>query len=911
MFVRPCRVAFLALSALAFRSAAAGEAIDAARATKTDGDSTLWYDVKLLGVEGQAWSETAAPFDRLPARAESLVRPEVWNLSRNSAGLCVRFVTDATLLQVRWTLTSDRLDMPHMPASGVSGLDLYVRDDEGAWRWLGNARPSAQTNTARLFDGISPGTREYRLYLPLYNGVTSVELGLAEGTTLSQPDPYAAGHETPIVFYGTSITQGGCASRPGMLHTAIIGRRLERPVINLGFSGNGRMELPVAELMAELEVGVYVIDCLPNMDAAQVTERTEPLVQLLREKRPDTPILLVEDRTYSDAFLVASKRDRNDSSRAALRAAFERLIAAGTSGLYYLEGERLLGDDNEGTVDSSHPTDLGFLRQADAFEPVLREILGEETSRMGPTSRALPHDLRPGDDSLGREEWKIFLDFADKQLTSFAGGKPVSDESSIIIDQEHPRSFRDENGKRFFPMGDTAYFLIAQPQDVIAYYIDVRREHKFNFIRMMAMADGFWPFGGTPDRPDYTTIDEGALRKLDWVFDRAAAQGMSIELILWGYGIGGGEGLWGNEANVNRWIDTLVARYRDRSNLLMYTIANEFERYPDGQYDFSEADVDWARSVAARIRERDAVHPIGCHPSVWITDQGESDPVDRPFATYGGFTQRRPQVVWPLWEDSAVTVNVTQNNEGVQPRTWGDIEGGGRGLTYYPCTWQEIEFSVAWTGSGWDFEAAGMEDCIAADWQHGRPVLNTEFGYQYEPGYESEHGYTTRQVHQPAAVRRKAWKIATAGGYFAAGFAGTAVRHFTKTDVDNFRPEQLEILYDFFTRRTEYWLMSPRLDLVASHNALLALPGVEYVAYFPSGGANAIQLDEGGYRVEWLHAETGRYIKQPNLDVPAGSRDFIPPDHPNDDWVLHLSAYGRRSSATGCPESYRANRSRI
>ena len=372
-----CCISLAVLIGLVSNTAAAGERIDPASATKTDGDASLWYDVKLIGVEGQGWSDTAAPFDRFPARAESLVRPDVWNLSRHSAGLCVRFMTDVTSLQARWTLTSANLDMPHMPATGVSGLDLYVRDDEGAWRWLSNGRPSAQTNTASLTSGIPPGTREYRLYLPLYNGVTSVELGLPEGTSLMRPDPYAAGHELPIVFYGTSITQGGCASRPGMLHTAILGRRLERPVINLGFSGNGRMELPVAELMAELEAAVYVIDCLPNIEAAQVTERTEPLVRLLREKRPETPILLVEDRTYSDAFLVASKRERNDTSRAALREAYERLTGAGTTGLYYLEGERLLGDDNEGTVDSSHPTDLGFFRQADAFEPVLREILGQ------------------------------------------------------------------------------------------------------------------------------------------------------------------------------------------------------------------------------------------------------------------------------------------------------------------------------------------------------------------------------------------------------------------------------------------------------------------------------------------------------------------------------------------------------
>ncbi len=355
----------------------AGEPVDASRARRDNGDPTLWYDVQLVGVEGRAWDDTKSYFDRLPARAEGLVRPEVWNLSRHSAGMAARFVTDATTLKARWTLTSEILAMPHMPATGVSGLDLYVRDVEGTWRWLANGRPTAKTNAMSLYTNIPPGTREYLLYLPLYNGVSAVELGLPEGASLHKPEPYPHGHENPVVFYGTSITQGGCASRPGMVHTAILGRRLNRPVINLGFSGNGRMELEVAELMAELDAAVYVIDCLPNIGAKEVAERTQPLVQALRTARPGTPIVLVEDRTYSDAFLNASKRERSESSRAALKQAFDELVAAGTTRLYYLAGEDLLGDDNEGTVDSSHPTDLGFLRQADAFEPVLRQALAE------------------------------------------------------------------------------------------------------------------------------------------------------------------------------------------------------------------------------------------------------------------------------------------------------------------------------------------------------------------------------------------------------------------------------------------------------------------------------------------------------------------------------------------------------
>lgn len=356
---------------------AAQEVIDPSRSRTDPGDSTRWYDIQLLGVEGQGWDDTKAPFDRLPARAEGVVRDPVWGLSRHSAGLCVRFETDAPTIKARWTLTSDRLDMPHMPATGVSGLDLYARVGD-RWQWLGYGRPEqAPTNTDTLASGIEGGPREYLLYLPLYNGVSSVELGIPEGASLSKATPRPEATSKPIVFYGTSITQGGCASRPGMVHTAILGRRLDRPVINLGFSGNGRMEAEVAGLLAELDPAAYVIDCLPNMNAGEVEERVGPLVRILREAHSDTPIVLAEDRTYSNAPLVSSARERNATSRAALKREFDRLVADGVPGLTYLPGDPQLGDDTEGTVDGSHPTDLGFFRMADVFEPVLRSVLSE------------------------------------------------------------------------------------------------------------------------------------------------------------------------------------------------------------------------------------------------------------------------------------------------------------------------------------------------------------------------------------------------------------------------------------------------------------------------------------------------------------------------------------------------------
>jgi len=345
------------------------------KTAKSEGEPpTLWYDVRSLGLEGQGWTDTKSPFDRLPAKAEKLVRPEVWGLSQQAAGLCVRFVTDAKALQVRWTLTNKRLEMPHMPATGVSGLDLYVKAD-GKYRWVACPRPDGVTNKATLFSGLDGSPREFLLYLPLYNGVASVELGLPKDATLKKAPARPEDRAKPIVFYGTSITQGGCASRPGMVHTAILGRRFDRPVINLGFSGNGKLEPELAKLLGELDPAVYVLDCLPNLTADEVKARTVPFVKLLREARPTTPILLVEDRSYTSGHLLKPQAERNKASRAEFKAAYEALTKEGVKGLSYLRGDLLLGDDTEATVDGSHPTDLGFVRQADLFAEALAPLL--------------------------------------------------------------------------------------------------------------------------------------------------------------------------------------------------------------------------------------------------------------------------------------------------------------------------------------------------------------------------------------------------------------------------------------------------------------------------------------------------------------------------------------------------------
>ena len=346
----------------------------AAKPAPTIPHDAQWHDVTTWGVEGRGWGdqERTRWFDRLPAKAEGRVTDAVWRLSHDSAGMMARFKTDAREIYARYTVSKKQVGLPHMPATGVSGLDLYARDDSGAWRWVMVTKPTEPTIETVVISGLASGTREYAAYLPLTNGVESLEIGVPAGATFEALSPRT---EKPIVFYGTSITHGLCASRPGMVHTAILGRRFDRPVLNLGFSGNGKMDAAVGSLLTEIDAAVYVIDCLPNMGAADVTAKCGPLVKQLREAHPTTPIVLVEDRRNTNSWILPDREKYHDANHAALKAAYEQLVKEGVQGLSYIEGDHLYGDDAEGATDASHASDLGFMRQADIFEPILRAAL--------------------------------------------------------------------------------------------------------------------------------------------------------------------------------------------------------------------------------------------------------------------------------------------------------------------------------------------------------------------------------------------------------------------------------------------------------------------------------------------------------------------------------------------------------
>jgi len=342
-------------------------------------NQTNWYDAAKWDVEGKGWKDTITHFSRLPERAKNVVSPTVWELSADSTGLVVRFKTDASTIRVRHKVTGGRelskandLTMPHMTTVASSGVDLYAKDVDGRWRWAASSKPHTKEYDQAILDRTTKALREYMLYLPLYNHTESLAIGVPKDSYFEALPPC---NKKPIVHYGTSIPQGCSATRAGMTYPAIFGRRLDYPVINFSFSGSARMEAPMADLVGEIDAEIYVLDCIPNMTLELVNNNAEIFIRKLRQLRPDTPIVLIEDRSRCNTWLLPEWENTHRARRAALRGIYEKLVNEGMSRLVYIEGDKLFGDDDEGTVDGSHPSDLGMFRAANVIEPVLREIL--------------------------------------------------------------------------------------------------------------------------------------------------------------------------------------------------------------------------------------------------------------------------------------------------------------------------------------------------------------------------------------------------------------------------------------------------------------------------------------------------------------------------------------------------------
>ena len=259
----------------------------------------VYTDASAFPVYGKVSDATKTRYQRLPAALEGVSRDPVWYLGTQSAGLYIRFRSNSTAVHARWTSTYGNW-MPNMNPTGVRGLDLYILVD-GAWKHAGVGRPSQEkTSTDCLVRNMTPEWREYMLYLSLYDGVDSLEIGIDEGASLAQPVAAAPGTERPVVMYGTSILQGCSASRPGMAHTNMISRALDREVYNLGFSGNALLDLEIARLMASVpDPAVFVLDYAPNA---------------YQELRAEGPVRAPEE-AGREADLLHPRREDDDAGR--------------------------------------------------------------------------------------------------------------------------------------------------------------------------------------------------------------------------------------------------------------------------------------------------------------------------------------------------------------------------------------------------------------------------------------------------------------------------------------------------------------------------------------------------------------------------------------------------------------------
>ncbi len=326
-------------------------------------------------------------YHRLPAEQQSKVRGGVWHNSKHAAGECIRFQSNASDITVRYTVKGHHA-MAHMPATGVSGIDLYTSDKDGNEIWLAGRFAFKDTITY-TFSGIEyegdNRDHRYTLFLPLYNEVEWLSIGTNEKATF-RFEPLSA--ELPIVAYGTSICHGACASRPGMAWTNILQRRMGRNVVNLGFSGNALLESAVIDILAGIDAKAYIIDAMPNaytMPADILPDTIVKAVKRLRAARPHTPIIVTDHLGYPNSKAIKSRRDNERHALKMLTTAYERLQNEGVKDIYYLTYNDI-ALPQDATVEAIHASDYGMVAYADAYERLLRKILGEEKGELRSTT---------------------------------------------------------------------------------------------------------------------------------------------------------------------------------------------------------------------------------------------------------------------------------------------------------------------------------------------------------------------------------------------------------------------------------------------------------------------------------------------------------------------------------------------
>ena len=313
------------------------------------------------------WQENSPDLFRLPKSIKDRVRKPVWNLAQSPSGGRIRLRTDCTALHIR-LVYPHKGNMTNMHVFGQCGVDLYIDNT-----YVRTAAPRDSTYLDfTYFENRPAQMRNLTIYLPLYIPVKILAIGVNGDAKFEEPLPFVL--EKPVVYYGSSITQGGCASHPGMSYQAIVSRNLNVDFVNQGYSGNGMGEPEMAAAIASMDAACYVLDFGVNLpDADSLNKVYGPFLDILRAGRPDTPIIAVTPIYNAHEFWEANKATY---MRDVVRREVFRLRQAGDENILLVEGFELLGPEfADGFVDGVHPNDLGFQAMAEGLQPYLSRFL--------------------------------------------------------------------------------------------------------------------------------------------------------------------------------------------------------------------------------------------------------------------------------------------------------------------------------------------------------------------------------------------------------------------------------------------------------------------------------------------------------------------------------------------------------
>lgn len=338
-----------------------------------------WYSPleKPFHIAGFPWLAQDGLYRRLPLASEAVLRPEVDTLAYCTAGGQIRFRTNSSRLAIRVRLAGPA-NMYHMPPTGQCGIDCYLGEPgEQSFITTAKFKPTASEYESQFYEWDTKKEVTVTLNLPLYQGVEEVWIGVDKDAVISEAPAYAS--SKPVIIYGTSITQGGCASRPGMAYSNILSRMIPVEFVNLGFSGNGKGEPELAHIISEIDdPALIILDYEGNTGEAENIARTLPaFIRILREKHPEVPILVVSRIRAAENQFYMKRRELNNRRRQIQIENVEQRRIEGDRNIHFVDGFQLLGNDsvNDCTVDGIHLTDLGFWRIAQSLAPIIKPLL--------------------------------------------------------------------------------------------------------------------------------------------------------------------------------------------------------------------------------------------------------------------------------------------------------------------------------------------------------------------------------------------------------------------------------------------------------------------------------------------------------------------------------------------------------